>query len=93
MTPTPSQLLASSPVHSLNAVAKILALTKRNGDPNRRAVRELIHSGRLRLVDPDQPISRWTVSAAEIERYIAGPPMVEATTYSDRHPVYVRGAS
>lgn len=70
--PSPAELLESSPVHGIAAVATILQLLSRNGEPNRRAVHELIRSGRLRLVDPEQPIQRWTVSRAELERYIEG---------------------
>lgn len=69
---TPSELLAASPVQSITNAARILQLFRRNGEPNRRAVHELIRSGVLRQVDSGQPIQRWTVASAEIERYIGG---------------------
>lgn len=71
---TPSELLAAAPVHSISESALILGLRRRNGEPNRRTVHELIRTGSVRLVDPDQPIQRWTISTVELERYIAEGP-------------------
>lgn len=70
MSLTPAQLLDSAPIHSITATAIILGCRRRNGDPDRRVVHQLIRSGAIRLVDPDQPIQRWSVSSTEIRRYI-----------------------
>lgn len=67
---TPTELLERAPVHGLSNVAIILGHLRRNGEPNRDVVRELIRSGALALVDPTQPITRWTISSAEIRRYL-----------------------
>jgi hypothetical protein len=37
-------------------------------------VHKLIRSGAIRLVDPDQPVTRWTISYAELRRYAAEGP-------------------
>jgi hypothetical protein len=60
----------SRPVQSLNDTARILCLFRRNGEPNRDALRTLIREGKLRVIDPTQPPHRWTVATAEIHRYI-----------------------
>lgn len=70
MTLSPAKLLASKPVHSISSAAIVLDLKRRNGEPYRAAVHELIRSGAIRLVDPEQCIQRWTISSAELERYI-----------------------
>lgn len=70
MSLTPSELLEAAPVHSINDTARILGLIRRNGEPYRAAVHELIRKGAIRLVDPDVPIQRWTVSSAELRRYV-----------------------
>lgn len=67
---TPADLLASKPVHSISSAAIVLDLKLRTGEPYRAAVHALIRSGAIRLVDPEQPIQRWTISAAELARYI-----------------------
>lgn len=74
MTLTPADLLASKPVHSISSAAIVLDLRRRNGEPYRAAVHQLIRSGAIRLVDPSQPIQRWTISTAELARYIAEGP-------------------
>lgn len=77
---TPAELLDGSPVQSCTDVAIILKLHRRNGDPNRRAVHALIRSGAIDVVDPTQPIHRWTVASSEIRRYIeSGPRQAEAS--------------
>jgi hypothetical protein len=43
----------------------------------RECVRELIHDGRLRIIDERQPLHRWTVSAAEVQRYIERRPITK----------------
>lgn len=68
---TPAELLAASPTQSISNAARILSLYKRNGEPNKRAVYDLIRvTRRLRLVDPDVPITRWTIASVELVRYI-----------------------
>lgn len=67
---TPSELLANAPVHSIGETALILGFRRKDGTPYREPVRELVRSGGLRLVDPEQPVTRWCVSTVEIERYI-----------------------
>lgn len=67
---TPAELLDARPVHSINDTARILGLHRRNGDPYRAAVHQLIREGAIRIVDPAVPITRWTVSSAEIRRYV-----------------------
>lgn len=74
---TPAELLDGAPVQSINSTAIILQLRRRNGEPNRRAVHELIRSGAIRVIDPAQPIQRWTVSTAELRRYIECGPRIE----------------
>jgi len=69
---TPGELLESSPTHSINGTARILSLIRRNGEPNRQAVYDLIRTGRLHLIDQHQPIQRWTISQQELRRYING---------------------
>jgi DNA invertase Pin-like site-specific DNA recombinase len=66
---TPAELLDSRPVHNTGDVGIILALP---GIPStRRAeVRRLVRTGAIALVDPTQCVSRWTISRAEIYRYI-----------------------
>lgn len=73
---TPADLLAASPTHSISDTAIILSLRTRDGRPYRAAVHQLIREGKLRIIDPTAPITRWTVSTAELERYISeGPRM------------------
>ena len=66
-------------VFSLGAAAHILALDvtttgKIRKDGGRGDIRQLIRDGKLAPVDPTQPEHRWTVSAVELERYIAEGP-------------------
>jgi hypothetical protein len=71
---TPAELLDWSPVQSINDTARILFPPLRNGDPNRRAVHDLIRSGAVAVIDETQPIQRWSISTAELRRYIAEGP-------------------
>lgn len=73
-TKTPSELLHGSPVQSITDAAIILRLIRRNGEPNRRAVHDLIKSGAIAIIDPTQAIHRWTIASTELERYIAEGP-------------------
>jgi hypothetical protein len=56
-------------VLTIDEVARRLNLLRREGEPNRRAVHELIRNGKLRIVDADTPVQRWTMTSAEGERY------------------------
>lgn len=67
---SPAELLDSKAVHSISSAAIVLDLKRRNGEPYRAAVHQLIRAGSIRLVDPDAPITRWTISSAELARYI-----------------------
>lgn len=71
---TARELLHGSPVQSCTTTAIILHLFRRNGEPNRRAVHDLIRRGSIVVVDPTVPIHRWTIASAEIERYVAEGP-------------------
>lgn len=71
---TPTERLHASPVQSCTDVALILKLFRRNGEPNRRAVHDLIRSGAIAIIDPTQAIHRWTVASAEVERYVSSGP-------------------
>lgn len=42
----------------------------RKGEPNRHLVVELVHAGKLGLVDPDQDRAHWTISTAEVRKYL-----------------------
>lgn len=73
---SPSDLLERKVVLRPLEVAFVLGLTitrgADKGKPSRLAVYELIRAGRLKLVDPQQSITRWTVSCDEVRRYLAG---------------------
>ena len=64
---------------TMTQVAEVLNLTftrgAKRGRPNRRLALELIMSGRLRVIDPQQGQTHWSVSRAEIMRYISGEPI------------------
>lgn len=68
--------LTTDAVLTLTEVAAVLKLTHirgaKRGMPDRRQALELIGKGKLRVVDADQPNVRWTVSTAEIRRYLNG---------------------
>jgi hypothetical protein len=68
--------LTSDAVMTLTEVAAVLKLChqrgSKKGQPDRRLAVELVHAGKLRLIDPDQPVYRWSVSTAEVLRYIGG---------------------
>ena len=74
-THTPAEVLDGNLVLTLTQVAYILGLSvakgARKGEPNLRAAAELVHTGRLRAVDPHQPVGKCTVSAASVRRYLA----------------------
>lgn len=44
----------------------------RRGQPSREQVLNLIARGALRVVDAEMPSHRWTISPAELRRYMAG---------------------
>ena len=79
MAETPQEMLDKYPVQTIGRTAIILGLLRRNGDPNLEVVRRMVRAGHLRLVDPTQPVHRWTIASTELRRYIAeGPRMPEA---------------
>lgn len=75
--PTPAELLEQNLVLTLTQVATVLGLTttrgRHKGEPSKRLVLELIDAGKLRAVDPSQPVGRKTISCAEVRRYLAAP--------------------
>lgn len=76
---SPSEVLASHELFTMEQVAFVLGLLmsrgEKAGSPDRRRARILVREGKLRLVDPDQPVMYWTVSAAELRRYRDGKPI------------------
>lgn len=68
--------MATNQPLTLTQCAHVLNLTftrgRHAGNPNRRLVLDLVATGRLRVVDADQPQHRWTVAPAEIARYLNG---------------------
>lgn len=44
----------------------------RRGQPSREQVLNLIARGALRVVDAEMPSHRWTISPAELRRYMGG---------------------
>ncbi len=74
--PTRQQMLDGAPCFNPTDAAYILdeLVTKgrHRGQPNARAVRDLIRAGKLALVDPDTPPSRWTVTRESIRARLAG---------------------
>lgn len=67
-------MLASHVVLNMAQVAWALQLVgsrgEAKGQPDPQKARDLVRAGAVRLVDPSQPVSRWTVAADEIRRYI-----------------------
>ena len=65
---------------TMTQVAEVLNLTftrgEKKGRPDRRAAVALVQSGRLRVIDPQLARTHWSVSRAEIERYIACAPVM-----------------
>jgi hypothetical protein len=75
---TTAEVLDSFQVLNAEMVAYVLQLLHTRGEiagrPDASKVRKLIREGKLRLVDPDQPLYLWRVSAAEVHRYMDGAP-------------------
>lgn len=73
---TATDLLATDAVLTLTEVADLLKLQHqrgaKRGKPDRRLALDLVMTGKLRVVDPDQPSYRYTVSTAEVRRYLNG---------------------
>lgn len=67
----PAPASADDAVLNVDEVALKFKLMNRSGQPNRRAVCDLIRSGAIRLVDPNVSITRWTVASNEIPRFIS----------------------
>lgn len=75
---TPAELVANNVVLTPTEAATVLNLRvtsgAHKGEPSRRAVVNLVNAGTLRLVDENQPPTRWTISVAEVLRYLEGRP-------------------
>lgn len=75
--PTPAELLEQNLVLTLTQVATVLGLRTtrgtKKGEPSKRLALELVETGKLRPVDPSQPVGRMTVSCAEVRRYLSTP--------------------
>ncbi len=73
-TANPADILATHVVLTLSQVATVLHLPvergAKRGEPSIRRALALIEAGKLRAVDPAQPVGRMTVSAAEVRRYL-----------------------
>lgn len=73
---TPAQVLATREVLDAEELAFVLGkfFTKgaKRGQPDPLKARELMRTGRLRVVDPDVPERYWSVSRVTVERYITG---------------------
>jgi hypothetical protein len=75
---SPAAVLDAHPVLTARLVAYVLDIRvtrgARRGELSRRQALELMQSGALRLLDPDQPAHRLTVATTEMRRYIAEGP-------------------
>jgi hypothetical protein len=73
---TPAQVLDTFPALTLTQVAYVLNLTHRRGqkqgEPDRRQAMQLVLHRKLIVVDPTQPVARWTVSSNTLRTYLAG---------------------
>jgi hypothetical protein len=71
---TAAEALQTEACLTLTEVADILRLTHtrgaKKGTPDRRLAVDLVATGKLRVVDADQPAFRWTVSTGEVRRYL-----------------------
>ncbi len=71
---TPAEVLDQHVVLTAGQSAYVLGLVhtrgKDKGQPDRRAALELMRNGTLPLVDPRQPVTRWTVSSNAVRRYL-----------------------
>jgi hypothetical protein len=74
ITQTPAEVLDTNVVLTPAQIAYVAGLLHRRGEkkgqPDRRAALELIKAGTLPLVDPNQPITRWTVSSVAVRKYL-----------------------
>lgn len=71
---TPAEVLDAYPALTVGQVAYVCNRLKRNGQPNRKAIYDLVREGRLVVVDDTQPTQRWTISANDVRSYLAGKP-------------------
>lgn len=73
---SPAEELERNVVLTPEQIAYIAGLVHRSGakkgQPDRRPALELIRKGVLPLVDPSQPVTRWTVPVGAVRRYLAG---------------------
>ena len=71
-----AELLEAVPACTMTQTAFVLNLNHQRGRkaglPDRQLAIQLVHRGVLPLVDPSQPVHRWTVSATNIRRYLNG---------------------
>lgn len=78
---SPAQVLDTHVALTISQSAFVLGLChqkgQRKGEPNRRLVLDLIAAGRLELIDPEQPITRWTISARTLRAYMGDDRLVE----------------
>lgn len=101
---TPEEVLATYPALTMTQVAYVLNLTfvrgERKGEPDRRKAINLVDAGRIPVIDPQLPTPYWTVSSANIRRYLDGDtaeqsPTARRTAANDRphHPAEARSAT
>lgn len=73
-TLTPAEVLERNVVLTPTQLAYVLGLNYvrggRKGEPDPTKARALIAAGTLPLVDPKAPLTRWTVSTADVRRYL-----------------------
>lgn len=71
---SPRELLSERVVLNLDETAVVLRLLKmrgaNKGKPDRAAVFQMVRDHKLPLVDPSQPVTRWTISVDAVKRYI-----------------------
>lgn len=69
---TPQELLDGFPRLSMDQCAYILGFVDNSGKLDRAGVHKLVRSGRIRLIDDSQPITRWSIAQLAMRLYIAG---------------------
>lgn len=73
---TPAEVLAAHPALTLTQVAYVLSLNhtrgEKKGTPSRQAVLRLVRAGLLPVIDASRPNAYWTISAANVRRYLEG---------------------
>lgn len=73
---TRTEVLDSHPALTMSQVAYVLNLNHvrgmKAGLPDRQRAIALVREGSLPLIDPSQPVARWTVSNTNVRRYLSG---------------------